>query len=442
MTAMAPSALSAAAPGFGPVTQTAPLIRAGALGLALLVGGLGVTSALIPIDGAVIASGQLMVQGKAQPVQSLDPGIVTRVAVRNGDHVAAGAVLLSLDPTVAQARLDIARDQLANALAEEARLMAEANGLDAPDFTSPALPFDAPDLTRAIARQQAMFTARKAQRAEAVARLAETDAQLTAQMAGIAAQTTAAQEESRLLQTERERMATLVAQGLARQSPLSDILRQEAALTGRLAGLKAEAAGLEAARRDAVLALNQQDRQTAAEVAEGLRDSGARIAERTAEILSLTEALQRSDLRAPVAGVVHELAVTAPGAVIAAGATVMQIVPADRGMEIEVAVDPRSIETVHPGQSAEIMLGLTNARALPRLPAHVTHVPPGAITDEATGRSFYRVTLTLDDTALPQDLQLVPGMPVEAFLATGERPLLSWLLAPLLRPMAHALRED
>lgn len=442
MTAMADPAVSGFGPGFGPVIRTAPLIRAGAIGLALLVGGLGVTSALIPIDGAVIASGQLMVQGKAQPVQSLDPGIVTHVAVRNGDHVAAGAVLLSLDPTVATARLDIARDQLANALAEEARLMAEANGLDTPDFTSPALPFAAPDLTRAIARQQAMFTARRAQRAEAVARLAETDAQLTAQMTGIAAQTTAAQEESRLLQTERERMATLVAQGLARQSPLSDILRQEAALTGRLAGLEAEAAGLEAARRDAVLALNQQDRQTATEVAEGLRDSGARIAERTAEILSLTEALVRSDLRAPVAGVVHELAVTAPGAVIAAGATVMQIVPADRGMEIEVAVDPRSIENIHPGQSAEIMLGLTNARSMPRLPAHVTNVPPGAITDEATGRSFYRVTLMLDDTPLPQGLQLVPGMPVEAFLATGERPLLSWLLAPLLRPMAHALRED
>ncbi|MFN4128202.1 MAG: HlyD family type I secretion periplasmic adaptor subunit [Paracoccaceae bacterium] len=438
MTAMTDSAF----PGFGPVIQTTTLIRAGAIGLLLLVGGLGATSALIPIEGAVIASGQLMVQGKAQPVQSLDPGIVTRVAVRNGDHVAAGAVLLSLDSTVAKARLDIARDQLANALAEEARLMAEANGLDTPDFASPALPFAALDLTRAIARQQAMFTARLAQKTEAAARLVETDAQLTAQIAGITAQTTAAQEEARVLHKERDRMAALVAQGLARQSPLSDIQRQEAALTGRLAGLEAEAARLEAARRDAVLALNQQDRQTATEVAEGLRDSSARIAERTAEILSLTEALARSDLRAPVAGVVHELAVTAPGAVIAAGATVLQIVPADRAMEIEVAVDPRSIENIHPGQSAEIMLGLTNARSLPRLPAYVNNVPPGAITDEATGRSFYRVTLTLDDTTLPPGLQLVPGMPVEAFLATGERPLLSWLMAPLLRPMAHALREE
>lgn len=429
-------------PTAAPDTRTTPLIRAGLVGLVLLLGGLGGASVLIPIDGAVIASGQILVEGKAQPVQSLDPGIVTHVAVRNGDHVAAGDVLMSLDPTVAQARLDIAREQLAGALAEEARLTAEAKGLSAPDFTIPPLPFEAPDLTRAIARQQAMFDTRRAQVQEARARLAQTDAQLAAQIDGVTAQTAAVREEAVLLREELDRMAALVAQGLARQTPLSELRRQEATLAGRLASLEAEAARLDAARQDAIVALTQQDRQRDAEVAQALRDTSAQIAERKSEILSLTEALSRSDLRAPVSGIVHELAVTSPGAVIAAGAAVMQIVPDDRAMEIEVAVDPRSIENVHPGQSAEIMLAIANARALPRLPARVTNIPPGAVTDEATGRSFYRVTLTLDDGTLPQGVQLVPGMPVEAFLSTGERPLLSWLLAPLIRPMAHALRES
>jgi HlyD family secretion protein len=429
--------------GFGPEIQTHRLIRAGIVGFCLLLGGLGLGSALIPIDGAVIASGQILVEGKALPVQSLDAGIATHVAVKNGDHVKAGDLLLSLNPTVAQARLDIARDQLANALAEEARLTAEENGTDRPDFTAPALPFEVPELARAIARQEALFAARQAQMQEARARAAETDAPLVAQLNGNAAQTDAARTEETLLRQERERISGLVDKGLARQSPLSEILRQEATLAGRLASLQAESIRLDAARRDAVLALTEKERQRDAEVAAGLRDSSAQIAERTAEILSLVEALSRSDLRAPVAGVVHELAVTAPGAVIAAGATLVQIVPADRALEIEVSVDPRSIENVHPGQDAQIMLGLTNARALPRMAAHVVNVPPGSVTDPATGRSFYRVTLALDDeSVLPAGVTLVPGMPVEAFLATGERPLISWLLAPLLRPLAHALRES
>lgn len=429
-------------PTAAPDTRTTPLIRAGLAGLVLLLGGLGGASVLIPIDGAVIASGQILVEGKAQPVQSLDPGIVTHVAVRNGDHVAAGDVLMSLDPTVARARLDIAREQLAGALAEEARLSAEIRGLSTPDFTVPPLPFETPDLTRAIARQQAMFDTRRAQAQEARARLAQTDAQLAAQIDGVTAQTAAARQEANLLREELDRVAALVAQGLARQTPLSELRRQEAALNGRLASLEAEAARLQAARQDAIVALTQQDRQRDAEVAQALRDTSAQIAERKSEILSLTEALSRSDLRAPVSGIVHELAVTSSGAVIAAGAAVMQIVPDDRAMEIEVAVDPRSIENVHPGQSADIMLAVANARALPRLLARVTNIPPGAVTDEATGRSFYRVTLTLDDAPLPQGVHLVPGMPVEAFLSTGERPLLSWLLAPLIRPMAHALHES
>lgn len=425
-----------------PNIGTVSLLRAATFGLALLIGGLGGAAVLIPINGAVVASGQIRVEGKPQPVQSLDPGIVTTVAVKNGDHVTAGDVLLALDPTLAQARLDIAREQLASALAEEARLLAEAQGSKAPDFTPPALPFSAPDMTRANARQQAMFEARRAQSIEAQARLIETEAQLVAQSDGVKGQISAAQQEATLLQDEMRRMRSLVDQGLARQSPLSDLQRQESALIGRLASLDSEIARLQASRRDARVALNQQERDRAAEVAQGLRDSGAKIAQSKAEILQLAETLARSTLRAPVSGIVHELAVSAPGAVVGAGTTLALIVPTDRALEIEVNVDPRNIESVHLGQEAEIMLSIANASSMPRLSAHVTQVPPGAVTDETTNRSFYRVTLALADGVLPPGIDLVPGMPVEAFLATGERPLLSWLLAPLIQPMARAFRED
>jgi len=430
-----------------PRLATGPLMRAGALAGVLLFGGLGGWSMLATIDGAVIAQGQVLVQGKPQPVQSLDGGLVAAVHVAAGDRVAAGALLVSFDPTVAQARRDIARAKLAGALADRARLEAEAAGWDTPRFdadpvlTDPAL---AAERDVAVARQRALFDARTARAADARARLAETEGQIAAQVTGIAAQIDAARDEARLIAEEVAAQTTLVDKGLARQAPLSELRRQEASLAGRLASLMSERDRLAAAAREAQTALRQEESQRAEEVAQGLRDATALIAEVTQEIVSLDAALARTDLRAPVAGVVHELAVTAAGAVIAPGATLAQIVPQDRSLEIEVHVDPRAIDDVHPGQVAEVMIAAFDPRAVPKLNATVARVPPDAVTDPATGRSFYRVALTLPEAELARlgTVALTPGMPVEAFLATGSRPVIDWLMAPLVAPMRHALREN
>lgn len=430
-----------------PRLATGPLLRAGTLAAVLLFGGLGGWSLLATIDGAVIAQGQVLVEGKPQPVQSLDGGLVASVLVAAGDHVAAGAVLVTFDPTVAQARRDIARAKLAGALADRARLEAEAAGWEAPRFDADPLLTDptlAAEMGVAVTRQRALFDARIARAADARARLAETEGQITAQVTGIAAQIEAARDEARLIAEEIAAQAGLVDKGLARQAPLSELRRQEAALAGRIASLMSERDRLAAAAREAQAALRQEESQRAEEVAQGLRDATALIAEVTQEILSLDAALARTDLRAPVAGVVHELAVTAAGAVIAPGATLAQIVPVERGVEIEVQVDPRAIDNVHPGQEAEVVIAAFDPRAVPKLKATVARVAPDAVTDPATGRSFYRVALTLPEAEIDRlgSVALTPGMPVEAFLATGSRPVIDWLMAPLIAPMRHALREN
>ncbi len=447
MTALAQPHLAAPLSPEMPRLATQPLVRAGALAALLLFGGLGGWSMLATVDGAVIAQGQVLVQGKPQPVQSLDGGLVAAVHVKTGDHVAAGALLVSFDPTVAQARRDIARARLAGALADRARLEAEAAGWDAPRFDADPILNDAAlaaERDTAVTRQRALFDARSARAADARARLAETEGQITAQVAGIAAQITAAREEAALISGEVASQVALVDKGLARQAPLSELRRQEASLAGRLAGLEAERDRLAAAAREAQAALRQEESQRAEEVAQGLRDATALIAEVQQEILSLDAALARTDLRAPVAGVVHELAVSAPGAVIAPGATLAQVVPMDRGLEIEVHVDPRAIDDVHPGQVAEVMIAAFDPHAVPKLNATVARVPPDAVTDPATGRSFYRVALTLPEAEIARlgKVALTPGMPVEAFLATGSRPVIDWLMAPLVAPMRHAMREN
>jgi len=431
------------APSFAPDLSLTPVIRAALVSVVLLVGGLGGAAVLLPINGAVVAQGQLVVPGKPLPVQSLDAGIVASVAVQNGQSVAAGDVLLMLDPTVAQTQRDIAMDQLGAALAQAARLRAEdpVLAISEPDFTSPPLPFAPPDMTADATRQRALLAARQAQTLEARSQLAGTQAQLAAQIEGVVAELVALSDQKRLLDDDIARETTLLAKGLVRQASLNDLERQQATLTGRAASLGSERLRLEAAQAEARARLAEQEGLRAEEVATALHDAETQIKTLTSQIIALQGALTRTVLRAPVAGVVHELAVTAPGAVVAPGTTLVQIVPTMGTLEIEVAVEPRHIDRVRMGQPAKIMLAAFDPRAVPRLPAHVTNIPPGAVTDPNTGRSFYRVSLTLEQGALPTGLDLRPGMPVEAFLSTGERPLLSWLIAPLVDPMARALRE-
>jgi len=450
MTTLALTAPAGPFPQTGtPQTETGPLLRAAAVAGLLLFGGLGGWSVLATVDGAVIAQGQVLVLGKPQPVQSLDGGLVAEVRVAAGTHVAAGAVLVTFDPTLATARRDIARARLAGAVAERARLEAEAAGERAPRLamqaaSSTLAPQDIPEMAVAVARQRALFDARAARTADARTRLTETEGQITAQALGITAQITAARDEDALIAAEIAAQVTLVDQGLARQAPLSDLRRQQAGLAGRIAGLAAERDRLAAAAREAQAAFGQEESLRAEEVAQGLRDAAAVIAEVTQEILSLDATLARTELRAPVAGVVHELAVTAAGAVIAPGALIAQIVPVERGVEIEVQVDPRAIDNVYPGQKADLVIAAFDPRAVPKLHATVASVPPGAVIDPATGRSFYRVALTLPESEIARlgSLTLTPGMPVEAFLATGSRPVIDWVMAPLVAPMRHALREN
>ncbi|MFN3972068.1 MAG: HlyD family type I secretion periplasmic adaptor subunit [Gemmobacter sp.] len=427
-----------------PRTDTGRIIGRGALYFVLLFGVLAGWAGFAMIGGAVVASGHVLVRGKAQPVQSLDGGLVAAVLVASGDRVAAGDVILSLDPTVAAVRLDITRARLAEALALRARFTAEAEGESMLTPGAPALPFSLPDLEAAMTSQRAIMSARAARKLDGRTRLTETTAQIAAQTAGIAAQEDAARTEAALVAGQIATQADLMGKGLARQAPLDELRRQEAALAGRLAGFAAERDRLAGAAREAALVLRQQEGERVEEVAQGLRDASAMVAELVQEGVSLQAELARAQVRAPVAGVVHELAVVVPGAVIAPGAVLAQVVPIERGVEIEVMIDPRAIDQVWQGQSAEVMIGALDPRATPKLRAEVAAVPPGAVTDPATGRSFYRIALHLPETEIARlgSVTLTPGMPVEAYLATGERSALSWLMAPLAAPFNRALREN
>lgn len=422
-------------------------VRLAVLAFALLLAIFGLWARLTMISGAVISSGQVMVKGEAQKLQSLEGGTVTAIAIKNGDHVRAGQILVQFDPTLAATNLNIARAHLAEALALRARLAAEQSGLAAPTFDPasdlPKLPFAAPDITAEAAGQLRIFTARAAVLAGQRDRLTETLAQLDSQRQSLAAQIAAKSDEISLIAAQIDNQQSLLDQGLARQSQLSELRRGHASLLGQLAALQAEAAKLVISGRDARLETLQAERAFQEKVATDLRDTEAKIEDLTLEILTRQQQLAHTDLRAPVDGVVHELKLATLGGVAAPGDTVAEIIPLAAGLHIEVQVDPRGIDEVFIGQKTEVSFTALDPRATPKLQAVVAQISPDAISDPRTGRSFYRIDLTLPETEIARlhGQTLLPGMPVTAYLATSNRSVLSYLLHPLTSQMALAFRE-
>jgi HlyD family secretion protein len=419
-------------------------VRAGLAAFVVLAGILGAWSALTLIGGAVIAQGQIMALAQVQQVQSLEGGTVRAILVQNGDHVTAGQVMVAFDPTLTATNLGIAQSKLADALTLQARLRAEQQGLAAPDFTPPPLPFPAPDLTEAAEGQTRIFAARAAVLQGQRDRLAETLAQYDTQAQGLAGQIAAKRDEITLTAAEVAAQQRLLEQGLTRQSQLSELQRAQAGLLGQMAALEAEQARIVTARRDSTLETLQGERAFQEKVVTDLGEASARVQELVLEIVTRTDQLAHMEIRAPMDGVVHEMKVATLGGVVAPGATVLEVIPLGRGLSFEVQVDPRGVDQVHPGQEADLVLSSFDPRTTPKLRASVASVSPDAVTDPRTGHSFYRVELTLPPAELARlgDQQLMPGMPITAYLATGERSVLTYLLHPLTSQMALAFRED
>ena len=437
------TAVSAPLPIETPDDRLQGPVRLAALAFALLLAIFGLWAANTMISGAVISSGQVMVKGEAQKLQSLEGGTVTGILVKNGDHVRAGQILVQFDPTLAATNLNMARAHLAEALALRARLDAEQAGLAAPVFDAPKLPFGAPDISAEATGQLRIFTARAAVLAGQRDRLTETLAQLDSQRQSLAAQIAAKTEEISLTDAQISNQQLLLDQGLARQSQLSELRRGHASLLGQLAALQAEAAKLVISARDARLETLQGERAFQEKVATELREAEAKIEDLTLEILTRQQQLAHTDLRAPVDGVVHELKLATIGGVAAPGDTVAEIIPLAAGLRIEVQVDPRGIDEVFIGQKTEVSFTALDPRRTPKLQAVVAQISPDAISDPRSGRSFYRIDLTLPEAEIARlDGQtLLPGMPVTAYLATSNRSVFAYLLHPLTSQMALAFRE-
>lgn len=420
-------------------------VTLGLVTLVLLVGGFGGWSLLTDISGAIVAPGQLEVEQNRQIVQHPDGGVVAEIAVVEAQAVKAGDLLIRLDGSLLQSELAIVEGQLFEMRARRSRLEAERDDKDAPVFTGELaeLAKTRPEVAELIAGQRGLFLARRESLARQSEQLVKRGAQITSQIEGVAAQAQALDIQLGLIRQELQDQQSLLDKGLAQASRVSALQREEAQLlgdTGELASSRAQAEGRATEVELEILRLAAVRRE---EANTQLRDIGPQELELAERRRALVERIARLEIRAPVSGLVLGLQVTAPRSVLRPADPVLYIIPQDRPLVITAQIIPIHVDEVHVGQAVRLVFPAFSARSTPELMGHVTTVSADALTDQRSQASYYRAEIVLDagEMAKLTDQTLLPGMPVEAFIQTGARTPMAYLLKPFTDYFNLAFRE-
>jgi HlyD family secretion protein len=417
------------------------------VGLAVVVvlaGGLGGWASTAQISGALIAPGSIVVESNIKKVQHPTGGVVGEVRARDGDLVKAGDIVVRLDDTVTKASLAIVTKNLDGLWARAARLQAEQQGLDNVTFPPQLLErANDPDVRNVIASESKLFEVRTTGRTGQKAQLRERVTQLNEEIGGLKAQEGAKDKEIALVEKELVGVRDLYDKHLVQMARLTTLERDQARLAGERAQYIASRAQAKGKITETELQIIQVDKDLVSDVSKDLRETNDKIGEFVERKVTAEDQLRRVDIRAPQDGMVLQSTVHTVGGVITAGDAIMMIVPQADDLQVEAKVNPQDIDKLQIGQKTLLRLSAFNQRTTPELNGVVTRVSPDVTIDQRTGQSYYtiRVSMPPDEVARLGDVKLIPGMPVEAFVQTGDRTMMSYLIKPLSDQLMRAFRE-
>jgi epimerase transport system membrane fusion protein len=426
-------------------TSDKPERRFGLLVLLIAFGGFGTWSFIAPIDSAAVAPGVVTVESSRKTVQHFDGGFVEEIFVTEGDQVKAGELLVRLDDTQPRAQLEIARGKYYSYLAEEARLIAERDGADSirfpPELTEHR---DDPRVRDAMAGQRRLFENRRTALQNEKEVLGQRIEQLREQIRGYQALTENWARRASLYRQEIDALDDLFEKGFSDSSRLREYERLEAEVLGERSQHEASLAGAKVKIVETELQTVQLRRDFDTEVAERLRQVQPEIADLRERIQALSETVRRTEIRAPVSGSVVGLTVHTQGGIVEPRQRILGIVPKGEQLIVEARVSPADIDRVTPGLEADIRFTTFNLADTPTVPGVVLTVSGDRLTDEATGQPYFlaRIRVTEDGMESLQGRTLLPGMPADVIIKTGERTLFEYLAKPITDRLATAFREE
>jgi len=410
----------------------------------VLAVGLGGWAATADIAGALIAPGSIVVDTNVKKVQHPTGGVVGEVRVRDGDRVKAGDIVVRLDETVTRANLAIVTKGLNELTARKARLEAERDGLESipvpKDFIGRT---DDLEVALALSSERKLFDLRRTARSGQRAQLRERILQLKEEISGLAAQQNAKAKEIVLIQRELEGVRELWEKKLVQLNRLTQLEREATRIEGERGQLIATSAQSKGKISEIELQILQIDQDMSSEVAKEMREIDGKIGEFVERKVTAEDQLKRIDIRAPQDGFVFQSTVHTVGGVITGGEQIMMIVPEMDNLTVEAKVEPREIDRLQIGQKVVLRFSSFNQRTTPEINGTVTRISADANNDQRTGMTYYivRVGMTDDEIAKLGDVKLTPGMPVEAFVQTGDRTMISYLMKPLSDQLMRAFRE-
>lgn len=416
---------------------------AGYLVIAFLIATFGLWAAIAPISGAALAPGVIAAAGRNIMIQHLEGGIIEKIQVSEGERVTAGQGLMVLESTDAETHLNRLTTQLVTNQAMMARLTAERDGV--PTMAGP------PDngtnsekIAEIFEEQKKEFQARLSRYTSERQILHQRVAALDDARVGLRSQQDAIAEQLSIVSDELVAKKSLVDQGLTNRFEYTQILRNRADLIGQQGLVASEFATALTQRIEALEQLERLETQRVEEAVTRLNEVRTALADIEDQLIAARRVLERTLIKAPVDGIIVSSVYNSPGSVVPPGGEMMEILPTTKKVIVEARLNPQDIDIVKIGQPARLRLSALNMRLTPEVVGEVIHLSADRLVDEVTQEPYYRARIGITDD-LPASVaveQLYPGMPVEAFIETGERTFFEYLARPILDSFNRAFVEE
>lgn len=427
-----------------PVNARGPIV----LGLLIVLVGIGgfiAWAVAAPLAQAVVASAMIKVDSNRKQIQHLEGGIVKEILVRDGDQVSKGDVLVRLDETRAAASLAIVQDGYDAARAQEARLIAERDGLADilfPDELRDRAAY--PKIVEILKSQQALYAARQAALTGQVEILDKQIAHLREDIGGLKSQKGAKSRQLSFVRDELESMRALLKKGLTGKQRVLELERETARLEGERGEHQSEIAAAETAIAEKELQAYQVQKGFKEDVVNELKQVQGEIFDYRERLNAAQHVFGQTEVRSPVDGVVVGSGIHTIGGIVGPGDTLLEIVPDNDQLIVEARLDPQDIDSVHPDLPAGVKFTAFNQRTTPEVAGTVKYVSADALQDPQTGLAYFLARIEVSEQQLVRlgDKRLQPGMMAEVFIRTGKRTPADYLLEPLQASFRRAWLEE